>query len=285
MPENHDPECYTLSEIAAAAGVAEGVVLDLAARGSIPTLGSTLEARPLDTLVEPSVAVEAVRALAAGTTPGGHLRSALAVAASTGRPTGMPVLVSMGLHGAVALVMAAIASLGLSLRAEQPADESSRMSPFAWSTYGAAGPGRGGGGERTEAACAATQAQRKGTHSLASPLPARELPPPAPAPTPVEPPKPLDARMLPPVVAPVAPAASDARGPGRRDEGRPRPERSRRSARAPGPGPGPDRAPAWVTAPDPASATDRAAGRAAVPYRPGSGVEPPRLLREVKASY
>ncbi len=50
---------------------------------------------------------------------------------------------------------------------------------------------------------------------------------------------------------------------------------------------------AWAQAParvsakatDPASVTDPAAGMGGGPYRPGSGVMPPRLLREVKAGY
>ncbi len=214
MPEPvHDEhaELYSLSEIASAAGVAEGVVLDLAARGNLPTLGALSETRPMQALVVGPDAIEAVRALASGTTLGRESRSVLAVAPGTTRPTGLPVLVSTGLHGLIALSVAAIASLGLSLRAEQPVDEVVSHEPVRLVYLALPGPGGGGGGGGLKQKLPPPKAQREGTHSLASPLPARELPPPAPVPTPVEPPKPLDAKMLPPVMAPIASAPSDAK--------------------------------------------------------------------------
>ncbi len=87
MPAVSDLDVFSLAEIAAAARVADAVVLDLAARGSLPTVGPATA--PLEALVTREVAVEAVRALAAGATVGGGARAAVAVAAEVARPSGV----------------------------------------------------------------------------------------------------------------------------------------------------------------------------------------------------
>lgn len=277
-------ELYSLSEIASAAGVAEGVVLDLAARGNLPTLGPLSETRPMQALVVGPDAVEAVRALASGTTLGRESRSVLAVAPGTTRPTGLPVLVSTGLHGLIALSVAAIASLGLSLRAEQPVDEVVSHEPVRLVYLALPGPGGGGGGGGLKQKLPPPKAQREGTHSLASPLPARELPPPAPVPKPVEPPKPLDAKMLPPVMAPIASAPSDAKNvEGIMKDAPPPAEPSQGPGTGGGAGTG--RGTGLGEGDGSGIGDGSGGGMGGGPYRPGSGVEPPRLLREVKASY
>ncbi len=284
MPESVVPDLYSLSEIAAAAGVAEAVVLDLAARGSLPTVGALPETRPMEALVAAPAAAEAVRALASGATLGGNSRAVVAVARSTGRPAGLPVLVSTGLHGIVALLMAAIASLGLSLRAEQPVDEIVSREPIRLVFVSLPGAGGGGGGGGLKQRLPPPKAQREGTHTLASPLPARELPPPAPEPKPIEPPKPLDARILPPVMAPIASAPSDTANVEGVMKDAPSPAEPSRGAGTGG-GAGTGRG-TGLGEGDGAGIGDGAGGgMGGGPYRPGSGVEPPRLLREVKASY
>ena len=91
--------------------------------------------------------------------------------------------------------------------------------------------------------------------------------------------------MLPPVMAPVAPMAADKKNQEGRAQGsarrRRRPVRdpARAAARAPA------RAPALAKATARASAPAKAAAPAADRIVPGSGVEPPRLLREVRADY
>ena len=284
MPDTAATDLYSLSEIASAAGVADAVVLDLAARGCLPTIGPVPDARPMEALVAGPAAVDAVQALATGATLGGESRSVLAVAPSTERPTGLPVLVSTGLHGLVALSVAAIASLGLSLRAAAPADEVVAHEPVRLVYLALPGPGGGGGGGGLKQPLPPPKAQREGTHSLASPLPARELPPPAPEPAPVEPPKPLEARTLPPVMAPIASAPSDKANVEGVMKDAPPPAQPSQGAGAGG-GSGTGRGTGLGEGDGAGIGDGSGGGMGGGPYRPGSGVEPPRLLREVKATY
>lgn len=281
MPDRHATECYSLSEIASAAGVADAVVLDLAARGALSTLQPLADAAPMDTLVGGAAAIDAVRALASGSTVGAD-RAVLAMSPDATRPSGLPVLVSTGLHGLLALTVAAIASLGWSLRAEAPPDDVIAHEPVRLVFLADPGPGGGGGGGGLKQPLPAPKAQREGTHSLASPLPARALPPPAPEPVRVEPPKPLEAKTLPPVMAPIASAPSDAQNvEGVLKEAPPSPSQGTGTGGGAGTGRG-----TGLGEGDGSGVGDGSGGgMGGGPYRPGSGVEPPRLLREVKASY
>ncbi len=276
MPAVPDHDVFSLAEIAAAARVADAVVLDLAARGSLPTVGPA--ASSLEALVTRAVAVEAVRALAAGATVGGGARAAVAVAAQVARPSGVPVLVSTGLHGLVALTIAAIASLGWSLRADGPPDEVVSHEPVRLVYLALPGPGGGGGGGGLRQKLPAPKVQREGDHSLNSPLPARALPPPAPI---EKPPPPLEAATI---VAPIASAPADAQT---------TPGVLREVPRAPEPTQGPGDGGGAGTGQGVGLGEGSGSGigdgsgggMGGGPYRPGSGVEPPRLLKEVKAAY
>lgn len=281
MPDLHNRECYSLVEIASAAGVADGVVLDLAARGAVPTLHPLSDSAPMDTLVDGVAAVDVVRALVSGATVGGG-RSVVAMSPETGRSAGLPVLVSTGLHGVLALVIVAIASLGWSLRAAAPLGDTIAHEPVRLVYLADPGPGGGGGGGGLKQPLPAPKAQREGTHSLASPLPARALPPPAPEPVPVEPPEPLDVKMLPPVMAPIASAPSDTKNvEGVLREAPPAPSQGSGT----GGGAGSGRGTGLGEGDGNGVGDGSGGGSGGGPYRPGSGVEPPRLLREVKASY
>jgi len=281
MPDTTTTDLYSLGEIAAAAGVADGVVLDLAARGCLPTLEPLVAGAPLDTLVASRVAVSAVRALASGATLGSDDRAVLAIAASTSRPTGLPVAVSTGLHALVGLTIAAIASLGFSLRAEAPRDEVVSHEPVRLVYLALPGEGGGGGGGGRKQPLPAPKAQREGTHSLASPLPARQLPPPAPEPARVEP---LEAKILPPVMVPVASAPSDAANVEGIMKDAPAPPAPSQGSGTGG-GAGTGRGSGLGEGDGSGIGDGSGGGMGGGPYRPGSGVEPPRLLREVKATY
>lgn len=275
------PDLYPLRDIAAAAGVSDAVVLELAARGNLVTLTSLDDVSPLDTLVAGPVAIEAVRALAGGQPLGGDTRAVLAVAPLLARPTGLPVLAATGLHAVVALVAMGIASLGLSLRAAPPSGETISHEPVRLVYLAEPGPGGGGGGGGRRQSLPAPRAELEGTHSLASPLPARDLPPPA-APTKIEPPTPLDAKMLPPVMAPIASAPSDAKTvDGVLKEALP--EASVGSGTGGGAGTGTGTGLGEGTGSGVGDGSG--GGMGGGPYRAGSGIEPPRLLREVKAAY
>src|SRR5262249_3969156 len=142
----------------------------------------------------------------------------------------------------------------------------------------------GGGGGGLKQPAPPPEAMREGTRRLSSPLPERQPPRPiVPAPAPPEPPPPLKAEQLPVVVAPVvtAPAdprtrigvleqttaQSDAHGPGRDGGAGTGTGTGLGSGEGAGIGPG------------------SGGGTGGGPYRPGSGISPPRLLREVKAEY
>ncbi len=262
------PDLYSLRDIAAAAGVSETVVLELAARGNLVTLTSLDDVSPLDTLVAGPVAIEAVRALAGGQPLGGDTRAVLAVAPLLARPTGLPVLAATGLHAVVALVALGIASLGLSLRAAPPPGETISHEPVRLVYLAEPGPGGGGGGGGRRQPLPAPRAEREGTHSLASPLPARDLPPPA--------------KMLPPVMAPIASAPSAAKTvDGVMNEAPPQPSLGAGAGGGAGTGQGSGLGEGAGSGVGDGSGGGVGGG----PYRAGSGIEPPRLLREVKAAY
>ena len=271
------PELYSLRDIAAAARVSDAVVLELAARGSLPTLTALDDASPLDTLVAGPHAVDAVRALANGDTVGQPMRAVLAVAPVLARPAGLPMLAATGLHGLVALVALGIASLGLRLGAAPAMLESIAYEPVRLVYLAEPGPGGGGGGGGLRQPLPAPKAALAGTHSLSSPLPARDLPPPA-APPKVEPPKPLEAT----VIAPVASAPSDARTvPGVLTEAPPQPSLGSGTGGGAGTGAGTGLGAGTGSGVGDGSGGGMGGG----PYRAGSGITPPRLLREVKATY
>ncbi len=271
-----DDDVFSLAEIAAAARVSSTVVLDLAARGSLPIAGPG--PLSLESLVTRDHAIDSVRALASGSTVGAGTRAIVAVAPEVPRPSGVPVLVSTGLHGLAALAIAVVASLGWSLRADAPPDEVVSHEPTRLVFLALPGPGGGGGGGGLRQKAPPPKVQREGTHSLSSPLPARELPPPAPIEKPRDP---LEASTI---VAPIASAPSDAQTtPGVLREAPPAPE----PTQGPGDGGGAGTGQGVGLGEGSGSGIGDGSGggMGGGPYRPGSGVEPPRLLKEVKASY
>lgn len=282
MPAPTTSECYSLREVAAAAGVAEGVVLSLAARGCLPLLPGPADS-PLDTWLTRDDAVDTVRALAEGRTLGTSSRRALALAPETPTSPGTPLLVSTGLHAFVALAITGIASLGWTWGHAAPLEETVAHEPARLVFLALPGPGGGGGGGGARQKTPAPKAERTGTHSLSSPLPER-TPPPEPAPPKPEPPKPLEAKVLPPVMAPIAKAASDEKTTeGVMKEVPAQPEPSQGAGVGGGAGTGRG---TGLGEGDGAGVGDGSGGgMGGGPYRPGSGVEPPRLLREVKATY
>ncbi len=283
MTPTSDTDVFSLDEIAEAAGVADGVVLNLAARGCLGGL-TEVPGRPMAAVVPRDEAVTVVRALRAGATLGAQSRSVLAIAPNPPRPTGLPMVVSTGVHGLVVLAVVGIASLGWSLRAEEPVDEIVSREPARLVYLALPGPGGGGGGGGLKQKLEPPKAKREGTHSLSSPLPARALPPPAPVVKPIEPPKPLEAKMLPPVMAPIATAPSDDRNTEGVMKEAPVPAAPSQGTGAGG-GVGAGRGTGLGEGDGNGIGEGSGGGTGGGPYRAGSGIEPPRLLREVKANY
>jgi TonB family protein len=196
----------------------------------------------------------------------------------------MPLAVSGTFHAGAIAGAVLIAALGTSSTAATPAIEIDNE-PLRFVFIAAPGPGGGGGGGGLKQPGTPPKAQREGPRTISSPLPRREPPKPiAAAVDPPEPdPAPLKAEALPAVVAPIvaAPAdretrigvleataaRNDSRGAG--DGGGVGSGTGTGLGEGVGGGVGPG----------------EGGGIGGGPYRPGSGIEPPRLLREVRADY
>jgi TonB family protein len=142
------------------------------------------------------------------------------------------------------------------------------------------GPGGGGGGGGLKTPAPPPKAERKGLRALSSPLPVRQ-PPPA-----LKPPAPLpdvEPEPLPPVQAPVVAIPSDTRDrAGVLEEPPPRED-----SRGPGTDGGVGAGGGTGLGEGQGSGIGEGSGggTGGGPYRAGSGVAPPVLLREVKPDY
>lgn len=286
------PDVYTARDIAAAAGVSEGRVQALLARGEIRSLAAMmpLGATPeLAAFVTEHEAIRAVRALKSGSTvavPGafGLGRELFANTRTAGRPTALPLALSTGLHVAAVATVVFVMSLGFAV-ADERTEPLPNPDPVRLVFLALPGPGGGGGGGGLKMRTPPPKAEREGTRKISSPLPARKLPPPMrPIPKPPEPPPvPIEAKQLPPVMAPVVTSPADTRT----VEGvlAKAPETTPSQGSGSGGGVGSGQGTGIGEGDGAGIGPGSGGGTGGGPYRPGSGVEPPRLLREVKANY
>lgn len=286
------PEVYSLHDVAEAAGVAESDVQALAATGEIRTLATLLPGfgeAAWRQFVTHHEAVRAVRALQSGQRVGAVASAdgvRLLISAPAKRPTTVPMLLSTSLHGLVAALLLVITSIGFTNADERTDLIDNEQPPIRMVYLVQPGPGGGGGGGGLKMKAPATKVERKGPQKISSPLPARKLPPPLePKPKPVEPPPtPLEAKVLPPVMAPVATVAADTRD--REGDVKEAPKEAPPSQ---GPGSGGGAGTGKGTGLGEGNGSGigpgEGGGMGGGPYRPGSGVEPPRLLKEVRADY
>ena len=282
-------EVFTAAEIARAAGVPVRRVRDLIAGGSLDVL--------VGGFVQAEAAASAVRVLNGSTIPETGLPRALfAPRSSTRSRTGVPLLASMSAHGAVFLVLALAATIG----ATSPAvSQPSEFKPVRMVFLAIPGPGGGGGGGGLRQPAPARKAQLQGTNRMRSPVPVtravksetpkpapRRVPPPPvrPVERPVEPPPPAKSPdPAPPVVAPVASVPADpVDRPGVLNERAPE-----STSRGPGEGGGSGTGSGSGVGEGTGAGVGPGSGggTGGGPYRPGSGVTPPGLLREVKPEY
>ena len=276
-PINPSTEVYSAGEIAQAAGVPIARVDTLVASGHLRALGDGADYFGADQ------AISAVRTLRAD---GGRSAALLfdkpEFAHTSAR---MPIAAAGAVHAGIAASLILISAIGLPQAAEHPV----RLEPATTRLVFIAtpGPGGGGGGGGLRQKAPPPRAQRKGTASLDSPMPVRKPPKPveaAPKPEPPPPPPPVTPEPLPPVVAPVATvAANEIELPGVIDEPAPKQSESRGPGAGGGVGSG---AGTGLGKGEGSGIGDGSGGgMGGGPYRPGSGVMPPRLLREVKAGY
>jgi len=268
MPVTTDalPEVYSAAEIALAAGVEARDVARWAEAHNVHSLAGGFYSTPQ--------AVRMVRQLLTAAEIDAWPRREIFEREATARPRpGLPIAITTALH------MVLLGGLALMTTAARPPgrrDLAPVTTELVFLTTPGAGGGGGGGGRRT--AAPPSSAQRRGISRLRSPIP-----PPAPqraAPAPVDR---RSAESEPEIVAPVATVAADARDTaGEPVAAAPRPE-----ARGPGIGGEAGSGSGAGIGPGngPGIGAGTGGGTGGGPYRPGSGITPPALLREVKPDY
>lgn len=280
------PEVFTIREIARAAGVSTAEVRAILDESDGPRDGAFLpldEAARIVTLLRNPVRRTAARRLFASAHDG------------TARRRGMPAAASGALHAGLLAAMVLMGTLGVrTAQTEQKTPELVRLVFVA-----TPGPGGGGGGGGLRQPRPPARAELKGTSKLASPVsvakvakpePVKrtETPPPPPprpepAPEPPPPPPPAPPAPAPPVVAPVVSAPADAND----RAGVPTATSATTPSNGPGDGGGTGTGTGTGAGPGNGSGVGDGsiAGTGGGPYRPGSGITPPSIQREVKPVY
>jgi protein TonB len=281
-----ESEVFTLAEVARAAGASMGDVRALLESGDVASVGNRF--------VSFDGAVELVRTLRmAGDGRSGPRRLFAAPSSSSRRP-GVPLAASGVLHAGMLAAMVLAASLGVrSETTEQRVAEPVRLVFLA-----TPGPGGGGGGGGLRQPTPAPKAELKGKNTLRSPVtltkrverepPKARSPVEAPRPIPVAtpdpaPPPPPPPAPTPPVVAPVVSVPAD---PADRVG-----VTTDTTVTAPSNGPGTDGGTGTGQGSGSGEGNGKGIGDGSIagtgggPYRPGSGITPPSLQREVKPIY
>ena len=284
---NRAPEVFSLREVSRAAGVAFADVRALAGAGAMRLLPSGFVAE--------AEAIRAVRMLRGS--PAGIAGPQLFWHAPGARPnTKVPLVASGAVHVAGLFAIAIVTTTGIA----QPApSEPAEFKPVRLVFLATPGAGGGGGGGGLKLPAPAVQARLRGPGRLRSPVqppavkseqPRTEPPRPSrpPDPTPVARPTPEPPRLphpdpAPPVMAPVVPIAADPIDrAGVLDEAAP--ENGSRGAGAGG-GSGTGTGTGTGEGDGAGLGPGSGGGTGGGPYRPGAGITPPGLLREVRPDY
>jgi TonB family protein len=267
-------DLYSPSEIALAAGVPEADVL--AVIGPREYVGFTEAVRVGRMLAGATNRQSTHNSQSASNPP-----SAFRIPQSRG----VPLVVSSTLHVALTAFLF-LATFNLAPRAAVPTPEDPPRIPMRLVFLATPGPGGGGGGGGLLQKAPPPKAMREGHHTISSPIPLRVEPKPierAPKPPEPKPEPPLKAEPLPTVVAPIVVAPADTRN----RVGvlaQTTPENDSHGPGAGG-GTGTGRGTGLGEGDGSGVGPGSGGGTGGGPYRPGSGIDPPRLLREVKADY
>ena len=260
---------YSVREIAKAAGVPESRVRAALAGGT--------------DFVGHREAVRLGRQLVAAERSGTDQLFSIFEKASMQR-SGLPFALSSTMHAGIAAAIVFVFTFGPSpvattLAQIEPSD------PMRLVFLNTPGPGGGGGGGGLLQKAPPPKALREGRKKISSPLPARQPPKPIePVARPPEPkPAPLSAETLPVVVAPIVTAPADNRD----RAGVLQQARAETESRGPGQGGGVGTGRGTGIGQGEGSGVGPGSGggTGGGPYRPGSGITPPRVLQEVKAEY
>ena len=268
-------QVFTADELARAAGVSLRDVEARLAAGEIRTVPGTA----FITTAEAIRAGRVIRA-AAASRPQPEIslfaQSAGARTAAVDRRGGLPAVVSSAFHAAL-IALAFLFSTGTDTAALVDTDTEPARLVFIMSP----GIGGGGGGGGLRNPLPPPRVKRIGLKRAAVSVPEVAPPPPPPAPQPAPPPsEPLPARQI---VAPVVTAKADPiEQPGVIEKPAPTPPSQGPGARG---GAGSGQGVGNGEGTGSGIGDGSGGGIGGGPYRPGSGVTPPRLLREVKAEY
>jgi protein TonB len=282
-------EVYSPREIARAAGVAEERVRQIlgTADGFVPYADALRLARELRAgWVKPAVSRPEDFAVHAGPAMRPVLFSVFGPAARQARPQSVPLAVSGTIHAGIVALVLLVTSLGLAPTAKTLPVDVERPADMHLVFLNIPGPGGGGGGGGALQKPAPPKAERKGRSTVSSPMPPRPRPtpvaPPPPRPAP-EPPPTLKSEPMPIVSAPIVQAPAEDRD----RAGVLQQARAEAQSRGPGVGGGVGSGTGTGIGEGNGNGVGPGSGggTGGGPYRPGSGVEPPRLLREVRADY
>jgi TonB family protein len=271
MSEILTDQVFTAAELAQAAGVALSDVEARLSAGDVRAIPGT----PYITLAEAVRAARQLRRVAANQA---HVPAPL-FAASAGAPalkrrSGLPAALSSAIHAAlIAVAFSFSAGTGAAAVDNAPSE------PVRLVFIMTPGPGGGGGGGGLRKPLPSPKVRRQGLDRLRVSVP--EVTPPPPPPQPVErPPDPLPARQI---VAPVVTAAADQHSQIGVIE-KPAETPPSHGAGVNG-GVGSGQGTGNGEGAGSGIGDGSGGGTGGGPYRPGSGISPPRLLREVKAEY
>jgi protein TonB len=222
-------------------------------------------------------------AVTAGAPPAAAGPFCIFVSGRQPRAAGVPLALSSTLHAGIFAAAVFLTTVGLTPAAATAVNTRFDSMPLVFVAL--PGPGGGGGGGGLRQRTPPPKAEREGHRAMSSPLPVRQPPKPVePVPDPPEPkPEPLRAEPLPLVVAPIIAVPADARSRSGILEETTAQNDSRGAGRGGGVGTGAGTGigEGEGTGVGPGSGGGTGGG----PYRPGSGIEPPKLLHEVKPSY
>jgi protein TonB len=286
VPERQEVEVYSPWDVALAAAVPVEQIL------------AELESAPIlliDGHMSQSDAVWLVRQFANG--EAGH--EPITLLRQTRRRGGLPLMASGTLHVAFIAVLLIASSLGL-LRANDTETQLEEKTPVRLVFMIQPGPGGGGGGGGNAIPLPPSRAKAKAPApkkvSVPVPRPPPYRPPPRPVmrrtppqrPAPVQPtrvpPAPVQPKPLPMVQASVALMAADLENQAGLVDAPPAPE-SPSQGPGTGGGAGSERGTGLGEGSGAGIGEGSGGGTGGGPFRPGSGIEPPTLLREVKPIY
>jgi periplasmic protein TonB len=295
MSQGSLPEVFTPDELARAALIEPRAVRALLASGALRYVPGTHFIAANDAICVGRVLRESATSAAAAAQPTGLFEQVKREALGERRPA-LPAFLSTFVHAAILVTLLVLtAGAPESATVDIPREEARMvflMTP---------GPGGGGGGGGLRNPLPAPKIQRRGPPRPRLSVPAvtpkpvvttarreeppKELtpvtPPVVPPPPPVErEPEPLPSKVL---VAPVVIAAADTRErEGTIEHGR---GEAQSQGAGVGGGAGTGQGPGNGEGLGSGIGDGAGGGTGGGPYRPGSGIDPPRLLREVKADY